>query len=119
LNSALTRICLLATFACWSPGAFAQDDTRDAQEQAELERQEIFRAGFQAIVEDLNNNSLERFALAIDRDDMLERIFGLRLIEPKVKQGFRERFDSNLPGILGSAFAASGGNIRAAWLGFG
>lgn len=119
MNSALTRICLLAAFACWSPGAFAQDDTRDAQEQAELERQEIFRAGFQAIVEDLNNNSLERFALAIDRDDMLERIFGLRLIEPKVKQGFRERFDSNLPSILESAFAATGGNIRAAWLGFG
>ncbi len=119
MNSALTRICLLAAFTCWSPGAFAQDDTRDAQEQAELERQEIFRAGFQAIVEDLNNNSLERFVLAIDRDDMLERIFGLRLIEPKVKQGFRERFDDNLPGILESAFAATGGNIRAAWLGFG
>ena len=119
MNSALTRICLLAAFVCWSPGVVAQDDTRDEQEQAELERQEIFRAGFQAIVEDLNNNSLERFALAIDRDDMLERIFGLRLIEPKVKQGFRERFDSNLPGILESAFAATGGNIRAAWLGFG
>jgi hypothetical protein len=50
---------------------------------------------------------------------MLERIFGLRLIEPKVKQGFREGFDQNLPSILESAFAGTGGNIRAAWLGFG
>jgi tetratricopeptide (TPR) repeat protein len=50
---------------------------------------------------------------------MLERIFGLRLIEPKVKQGFRESFNDNLPNILKSAFAATGGNIRAAWLGFG
>jgi hypothetical protein len=67
----------------------------------------------------LNNNSLERFTLAIDRDDMLERIFGLRLIDQRVKQGFRESFDANLPGIIQSAFASSAGNIRAAWLGFG
>ncbi|HSN50941.1 MAG TPA: hypothetical protein VLS87_00315, partial [Woeseiaceae bacterium] len=89
MNSALPRICLLAAFACWSPGALAQEGARDAQAQAELERQARCRAGFQAIVEDLNNNSLQRFALAIDRDDMLERIFGLRLIDQKVKQGFR------------------------------
>ena len=119
MNSALTRICLLAAFACWMPVATAQDDTQDAQQRAELERQEIFRAGFQEIVTDLNNNSLERFARAIDRDDMLERIFGLRLIDQKIKQGFRENFDGNLIGILQSAFAGTEGNIRAAWLGFG
>jgi tetratricopeptide (TPR) repeat protein len=50
---------------------------------------------------------------------MLERIFGLRLIDQKVKQGFRERFDNNLVNILQSAFAGTQGNIRAAWLGFG
>ena len=119
MNSALTRICLLAALACWLPVATAQDDTQDAQQRAELERQEIFRAGFQEIVTDLNNNSLERFARAIDRDDMLERIFGLRLIDQKIKQGFRENFDGNLIGILQSAFAGTEGNIRAAWLGFG
>ena len=36
---------------------------------------------------------------------MLERIFGLRLIEQKIKQGFRENFDESLPDILQSAFA--------------
>ena len=87
--------------------------------RAERERQEIFRAGFQDIVTDLNNNSFERFANAIDREDMLERIFGLRLIDQKVKKSFRERFDDNLVNILMSAFAGTGGNIRAAWLGFG
>ena len=50
---------------------------------------------------------------------MLDRIFGLRLIDPKVKQGFRENFDANLVNILKSAFAETGGSIRAAWLGFG
>ena len=100
-------------------GAYAQDEQREAERQAELERQQVFRAGFQEIVEDLNRNSLERFALAIDRDDMLERILGLRLIDQKVQKGFREEFDQNLPNILKSAFAATEGNIRAAWLGFG
>jgi hypothetical protein len=109
----------LAAVVLCLPAAFAQDATPDPQEQAELERQEVFRAGFQEIVDDLNNDSLERFARAIDREDMLERIFGLRLIDQKVKQGFRESFDDNLLGILKSAFASTEGDIRAAWLGFG
>jgi tetratricopeptide (TPR) repeat protein len=99
--------------------SFAQDDRREAERQAEIERQEIFRAGFQEIVEDLNRNSLERFALAIDQEDILERIFGLRLIDQKVQKGFGEEFEQNLPNILQSAFAPTAGNIRAAWLGFG
>ena len=117
--SSSSKIYLLVVLALWLPLASAQDDAREAEKRAELERQEIFRAGFQEIVADLNNNSFERFALAVDRDDMLERIFGLRLIDQKVKQGFRENFEANLVGILQSAFAATEGNIRAAWLGFG
>lgn len=119
MKTAIVNLCLLAGLAGWLPAVLAQDDAREAQQQAELERQEIFRAGFQDIVTDLNNNSFERFAHAIDREDMLERIFGLRLIDPKVKKGFRESFDANLVDILKSAFAGTEGNIRAAWLGFG
>ncbi len=119
MKAVLIGICVLASVVCGLPAAFAQDDSREAQEQAALERQEIFRAGFQDIVTDLNNNSFDRFANAIDREDMLERIFGLRLIDPKVKKGFRESFDDNLASILQSAFASTEGNIRAAWLGFG
>jgi hypothetical protein len=99
--------------------ASAQDDTLEAERQAELERQEIFRSGFQDIVDDLNRNSFERFAHAIDQEDMLERVFGLRLIDPKVKKNFREGFDEKLEGFVKSAFASTEGNIRAAWLGFG
>ena len=99
--------------------ASAQDDAREAERQAEVERQQIFRAGFQEIVDDLNKNSFERFAHAVDQEDMLERIFGLRLIDPKVKKSFREGFDDRLEGFLKSAFASTEGNIRAAWLGFG
>jgi tetratricopeptide (TPR) repeat protein len=113
------RDLLLVTGLLFTSVAGAQDDQREAERQAELERQEIFRAGFQAIVEDLNRNSFERFALAIDQDDMLERMLGLRLIDQKVQKGFGEDFEENLPNIIQSAFAATGGNIRAAWLGFG
>lgn len=113
------RIALLIFLILQMPVAGAQDDAHEAERQAELERQQIFRAGFQEIVEDLNKSSLERFAHAVDQEDMLERIFGLRLIDPKVKKGFREDFDDNLVGLLKSAFADTEGNIRAAWLGFG
>lgn len=113
------RIALLIFLAMQLPVAGAQDDAHEAERQAELERQQIFRAGFQEIVEDLNKSSLERFAHAVDQEDMLERIFGLRLIDPKVKKGFREDFDANLEGLLKSAFADTEGNVRAAWLGFG
>lgn len=119
MNASILRTCLLAAYVLSLPAAFAQDAAREAEMRAEQERQEIFRAGFQDIVTDLNNNSFERFAHAIDREDMLERIFGLRLIDQKVKQGFRESFDDNLVNILKSAFANTEDNIRAAWLGFG
>ena len=119
MKAAVLNLFAMAVLAAGLPAAYAQDEAPAPQEQAELERQEIFRAGFQEIVDDLNNSSLERFARAIDRDDMLERIFGLRLIDQRVKQGFRESFDDNLLNILKSAFAPTQGNIRAAWLGFG
>ena len=85
MNAVLLRICLLAGLSFSLTSAFAQEDAREAERRAELERQEVFRAGFQDIVTDLNGNSLERFANAIDRDDMLDRIFGLRLIDQRVK----------------------------------
>jgi len=113
------RALLLFFSLAFATATNAQDDTREAERQAELERQQIFRAGFQDIVDDLNKRSLERFAHAIDQDDMLERIFGLRLIDPKVKKTFREGFDEQLESILKAAFASTEGNIRAAWLGFG
>ena len=71
-----TLIVMALPFA----SADAQDDPLEAERQAEQERKERFRAGFNDIVTDLNSGSLERFQMAIDQEDMLERIFGLRLI---------------------------------------
>ena len=104
-----------------APVVVAQDDERAAAERAEQQRKEIFRAGFGEIVNDLNHNSIDRFIMAIDREDMLERVFGLRLIDPKVKKTFREDFDEFIRDIFGAEFDAAEeeGSIRAAWLGFG
>ena len=97
----------------------AQEDSLEEERQAEEERKQKFRSGFQEILDDLNKGSLERFQLAIDQEDMLERIYGLRLIDQKVKKQFTEDFETSLEGIVKGAFAPMQGNIRAAWLGFG
>jgi len=131
MNLIALRASLPILLLAFAAVAGAQDDSGEAERQAELERQaeverqaelerqQIFRAGFQEIVTDLNNNSFERFAHSIDQDDMLERIFGLRLIDPKIKKSFQESFNENLVGFLKSTFADTEGKIRAAWLGFG
>ena len=108
---------MLATLLLAST-SLAQDSATDAQMQAERERQERFRAGFQDIVDDLNGESLERFTNAIDQKDMLDRIFGLRLIDQRIKRQFRESFDTNLEGIVKSVFSSSKDDIRATLLGF-
>ena len=116
LTSLFLIVFVLATPAM---PATAQDDALEKERQEEAERKEKLRAGFQDIVDDLNRGSLERFQRAIDQEDMLERIYGLRLIDQKVKKQFGEDFETSLEGILKSVFAPMQGNIRAAWLGLG
>ncbi len=94
-------------------------DSYDAEQLAEIERQAQFRTGFEAIVADLNDGSFERFTSAINREDMLERIFGLRLIDQRVKKGFGEDFETNFPDIIERQFiVAKDHSVRAHLLGF-
>jgi hypothetical protein len=86
-------------------------------EEEERARQEAFRLGMQEIVAGLNAGSTERFIAAIDRGDMLDRIFGLRLIEQRVKRDFQENLEYSYPGLIGSAFADSKDGITASLLG--
>lgn len=65
----------------------------DPREQEELDRQQAFRDGMAAIVEDLNRGSFERLVSAIDADAILEAIFGLRLIDQRLKRDFSERME--------------------------
>ncbi len=78
----------LVVVAIASP-ALAQDDYAE-REAAELARQQAFRDGMEAIVADLNTQSFYRFVSAINSDDMIDRIFGLRLIDQRIQRDFRE-----------------------------
>lgn len=90
----------------------------------ELEAEEarlagVFRDGMDAIVADLNAGSFDRLNRAIDAEDMVERIFGLRLIDGRVKRDFRQQMleDEGFDAFVEAAYrdeAAEG--IRATLL---
>ena len=97
--------------------AVAHAETRDAAEHAELARHAAFRSGMEAIVGDLNAGSFRAFLAAIDKADMLDRIYGLRLIDPKVKKSFAESYEYSLESLIKSGFDAPDSGMRATLLG--
>ena len=112
------RLWVLAVLLV-SFSAVAQQD--DARQQEEADRKAKFRAGFGVIVNDLNQGSTGSFVRALDREAILERTFGLRLIDPKVKEQFRNDFDNIIDQTFGrpAEAEASMEPIRVAWLGIG
>ncbi|MDA1063717.1 MAG: hypothetical protein O2907_05180 [Proteobacteria bacterium] len=92
-------------------------DEIDDNMRREQERQTAFVLGFEIIVDSLNQGSYELFANAIDRDDFLARIFGLRLIDPRVKRDFSEQMKLQFTGLVRGGFRDSKDSIKAALLG--
>ena len=91
----------------------------DAEQLEEIERREQFEAGFADIVDGLNRGSFGRFISAIDRQDMLDRIYGLRLIDQRVKKSFTENFETGLPDMVERMFVVSKDHeVRAHLLNF-
>ena len=88
MTKRLQTLLVFATLAI-APLAAAQDDYAE-REALELARQQAFRDGMEAIVADLNSQSFYRFVSAIDSEDMIDRIFGLRLIDQRIQRDFRE-----------------------------
>lgn len=64
-----------------------------AQAGAEDDSQMAFRSGMEQIVAGLNEQHFRPFIDAIDRNDMVQRIFGLRLIDQRVKRDFTDNLD--------------------------
>jgi hypothetical protein len=89
----------------------------DPEEDQELARQAAFRAGMEDIVGGLNGGSIERFLASLDREDLVNRIFGLRLIDQKVKRQFRDSMEFGFDGMIQSAFPAGKDGIKANLLG--
>jgi hypothetical protein len=80
--------------------AMAQDADREALIARENEQREAMRNGMLAVLDGVNSGSFALLAEAIDQEDMLERIFGLRLIDQRVKKSFRENFESTLEPMI-------------------
>jgi hypothetical protein len=92
------------------------DETADA-EQVELAKQEAFRSGFGAIVENLNYGIFDSFVDAIDRRDMIGRIFGLRLIDQKIKKQVADSLENSFDSLIMSAFEIPDEGLKATLLG--
>lgn len=80
------------------------EEAADEREVEEARRQQAFRDGMTEIVEDLNNGSFVRLTRAIDERDMFERIFGLRLIDQRVKRDFRDSLRDDFRDFIAAAY---------------
>jgi hypothetical protein len=75
----------------------------------EARKQEAFRAGFTSLVNDLNQQYYSSFVGSIDREEMLDRIYGLRLVDQRVKR----QFEDNLENSFGPMVESGAGIARA------
>lgn len=102
LHTMLWTILLAMTM----PALADEVDDRAAEE---ARKQEAFRASFASLVNDLNQQYYTSFVGSIDRDDMLERIYGLRLVDQRIKRQFEE----NLENSFGPMVQSGAGIARA------
>jgi|GEM_PF-965416 len=84
------------------------DEVEDA-EKAEARKQEAFRAGVASIVNDLNFEFFDSFIGAINQPDMLDRIYGLRLIDQRIKRQFEENLEGSWSGMMKGGIVPSRG----------
>jgi len=113
----IRNLLLLVVVVMIQLPAVAHAQTREEAERAELARQAAFRSGMEQIVSDLNTGSFRAFLAAIDKADMLDRIYGLRLIDPKIKKSFGESFENSLESIIKSGFDTPESGMKATLLG--
>ena len=86
-------------------------------EELEAQRRAIFTERMEQIVADLNRSSYGSFIGAIDQADMLDRIYGLRLIDQQVKKSFGDRLEYTWDDMIRSAFPETEDGLSARLLG--
>ncbi|MDX1500025.1 MAG: hypothetical protein R3176_09015 [Woeseiaceae bacterium] len=86
-------------------------------EEEELARQAAFRDGMQEIVTALDAGDTDRFVAATREDELLERIFGLRLIDQKVKRSFSDDLEFRYASLVESGLPVSEEGTDATLLG--
>ena len=112
MRTRIAQFILLFVFA-----APVLADEADDEARLEAQQQEAFRAGFTTIIDSLNSGSFDLFTSSVDRDDFFDRVFGLRLIDQKVKKDFIERVQAGFRNVLRAGFRDSKDGIRATVLG--
>ena len=95
----------------------ALGDDADDREELELARQQAFRSGFTTIVESLNLGTFDLLVSSINREQFIDRIFGLRLISQTVQRDFRENMQMQFADLIKSGFAVSEDGVKATLLG--
>jgi len=98
MTTKIQSLIVSLIFTVLSVGAIA-DEAEDAAE-VEARKQKAFRAGVASIVNDLNFEYFDGFLNAIDQPDMLDRIYGLRLIDQRIKKQFEENLEGSWPGLI-------------------
>ncbi len=83
----------------------------EVEDPAEIEarKQEAFQAGVASIVDDLNYEFFDSFVGAINQQEMLDRIYGLRLIDQRIKRQFEGSLEGSWPGLIKGGIVPSRG----------
>jgi len=113
-TSRILSYLLILTAVVSSP--IRADELEDL-EKAELAKQEAFRSGFAELVEDMNYGSFSRFIESIDQKDFIDRVYGLRLIDQKIKKQFNEKLEFTYQDLIMSGFAIPEEGLKATLLG--
>ena len=88
-----------------------------APAQQDNSHDEHFRAVFEFVVNDLNSDSFALHAAGIDQAAWLDAVFGLRLIDPKIKKAVRESVDRDFAGVIQGLFGYKLADVEASLLG--
>lgn len=92
-------------------------DSFEEAEKLEQHRQQVFQNQVELLVESLNLGTFDMFISSIDREDFLDRIYGLRLIDQRLKRDFNERMEFQFEALIKDGFSASRGEVNATLLG--
>ncbi len=84
---------------------------------ADAETDEL-RAQFESVIQDLNENSFERFHRAIAKKNMTARIYSNRLIEPDVKRVFGNDFSASIEQMFSTSFPKTNKEILGTLIDF-
>jgi len=107
--SALGVLCVLFV----AVPLYADDAEEAAKEEAR--RQEAFREGVDSLVSDLNYKYYDAFIRSIDQQDMVDRIYGLRLIDQRVKKQFADNLENSWEPMVQSGAGIARAGIVPAW----